>query len=136
VTFRLKFPPVRARAPGDIRWQLAGKTIGTGSDVLRVAPGTTAISAVDKRRGGRSLVPVLDGVVDYGALPHGKLHPRANPYADVYLGGVPLGTTPFPPVEVAVGSYELRFIHAGKEERRVVEVSQDGITRVSVKFED
>lgn len=130
-----KLLEVRARAPGGIQWQVDGRGAGAGTTTIRVPVGTTSLLAVDKKRGGRSVVPVVDGVADFGALPRGKIHPRANPYAEVFLGSELLGTTPFPALEAPVGSYTLRFVHDGKQEKRTVEVTKDAVVRVSVSFD-
>ncbi len=126
---------VQVKAPAGIQWQSAGKGVGAGTGTIKVALGTTSLVAVDKKRGGRSTVPVVNGVADYGALPRGKIHPRANPYADVSLGSEPLGTTPFAPVEVPIGTWSLRFTHNGKTETRSVDVTKGTVAKMSVSFE-
>lgn len=126
---------ISARAPTGIAWQIGGRTGGTGNTTLLAPPGTKAVVAVDARREGRSTVPVQSGIADYNDLPHGKINPRAGPYADVFLGQEPLGTTPFAPVEVPVGKYTLRFVYKGREERRSVEVKANETVRVKVDFE-
>ncbi len=126
---------VQARAPAGIQWQVGGKSVGTGTATLKLAAAADSVVALDRQRGGRSVVPVVGGVADYGALARGKLHPRANPYAEVFLGTQSLGTTPFAPVELPVGTWSLRFVHDGKTEERSVTVTAGAVAKVSVSFE-
>ena len=126
---------VQGRAPAGIQWLGDGsKVLGTGATQLKVPVGTKQIVALDKKRGGRSIVPIKGNIADYGALPRAKVHPRANPYADVYLGSEKLGTTPFAPVEVVVGKYTLRFVKGKSEQKRTVDVKPGDIVRVIVDF--
>ena len=122
------------KAPSDIQWQLGGKTVGRGNATLKLPADANSVTAYDSKRGGRSNVPVVNGVADYGAMPHGKIHPRASPFADVFLGKEALGTTPFAAIDVVAGKYTLRFVHEGKEETRTVDVGAGETEKVAVDF--
>ena len=126
---------VKTKAPAAIRWSSeGGKALGAGAGSVKVAPSAKALVAFDNKRGVKSTVPIVNGVADYGALPRGKLQPRANPYAEVFLGTESLGQTPFPPVDVVAGTYVLRFVHDGKEQKKTVEIKAGGVQRVNVDF--
>lgn len=126
---------VQALAPSQIQWlSEGGRVLGSGKGTLKVAAGTKQVIAVDKQSGGRSRVKVQGAIADYGALPRGKIHPRANPYADVFLGRERLGTTPFAPVDVPIGKYVLRFVRGDHEEKRTVDVTAGELVRVIVDF--
>ncbi|HEY4221242.1 MAG TPA: serine/threonine-protein kinase, partial [Myxococcota bacterium] len=86
---------IKAFAPAGVRWVTeGGKLLGTGSGTWKVLASAKDLVATDSKRGVKTVVPLVAGVADYGTVPHGKLQPRANPYADVFLGQDPLGTTP------------------------------------------
>jgi len=128
---------VAAAAPRWVQWQTkGGKRLGTGTSVLAVPAGTTQIVAVDTQRGGRSVVDVKGGAADYSKLPHGKLQVRAAPFADVFLGSVALGPTPFAPVDLVEGSYLVVFRHEGKEQKVRVDVKGGQTARASASFEE
>jgi len=125
---------VVVRGPDRIQWLAEGRVVGTGSRTLKLAAGTKTLVAFDKVRGARTTVAIDGGVIDYGALPHGQIQPRAKPYADVFLGDEALGTTPLQPIDVVAGSYTLRFVYKGKEVGKPVQVGQGAILRPVVDF--
>lgn len=116
---------VKTQGPAGIQWSAAGKALGAGAATFKVPEST---------RGGRSTVAVVNGVANYAALHSGKIHPRASPFADVFLGSELLGTTPFPAVRVVAGKYTLRFVHEGKEQERTVDVNGAETVKVAVDF--
>jgi hypothetical protein len=126
---------LKAAAPARVRWQTeGGRVLGMGSGTLKVPVGVSRLIAFDTKRGVKSTVPITGSLIDYGVLPRGKIQTRANPFADVFLGTEPLGQTPFAPVDAVVGSYVLRFVHEGHEEKRTVQVKPAEVTRVVVDF--
>lgn len=129
-----KIIDVAAQAPAGIQWFAGAKQLGKGGATFQLPADTTSLIAVDSKRGGRATVPIVNGVANYGALPKGKIHPRANPFAEVFLGSELLGTTPFAAVEVVAGKYTLRFVSEGKEEQRIVEVNAGETVKVAVDF--
>lgn len=127
---------VAAAAPRWVQWQSkGGKRLGSGTAVLAVPVGTTQIVALDTQRGGRSVVDIKGGAADYGKLPRGKLQVRAAPFADVFLGSVALGQTPFAPVDLVEGSYLVVFRHEGKEQKVRVDVKGGQLARAAASFE-
>jgi hypothetical protein len=46
-----------------------------------------------------------------------------RPWADVYLGGRKLGTTPFPPISLYEGTYAVKLVNRDLGVERVVQVS-------------
>lgn len=123
------------KAPPAIVWQTdKGKVLGVGSGTLKVPLAVKRLIAVDQRTGGRTPLPVTGAPLDWSALPHGKIQPRVNPFADVFVGVKSLGTTPFPPADLVAGSYVLRFRYDGREISRTVEVKADQTVRIAVDF--
>ena len=111
-------------APAAIRWETSkGKLLGKGNSGIVVADGASSVVAVDPVTGGRSVVRVVAGALDYGSLKSGRLVVRAQPFADVRLGTKILGTTPFQPLSLVEGSYTVELMHEGKVIKRAVTVS-------------
>lgn len=125
---------VVVRGPDRIQWLADGRVVGSGSRTLKLPPGTRTLVAFDKVRGARTTVAVDGSAIDYEALPHGQIQPRAKPYADVFLGDEALGTTPLQPIDVVAGSYTMRFVYKGKEVSKPVQVGQGAISRPAVDF--
>ena len=125
---------VVVRGPDRIQWLSDGQVVGSGSRTLKLPPGTRSLVAFDKVRGARTTVAVDGSAIDYEALPHGQIQPRAKPYADVFLGDEALGTTPLQPIDVVAGSYTMRFVYKGKEVSKPVQVGQGAISRPAVDF--
>jgi hypothetical protein len=68
-------------------------------------------------------------------LPNGTLAINAVPWADVWLDGAALGTTPLGRVSVTIGTHEIVWKHPQFGERRqTIKVTADGITRAGVSF--
>jgi serine/threonine-protein kinase len=125
---------MRVTAPAGIAWESeAGKGLGTGTTTLKLQPGDKYVVAYDFRVAGRTKVPVAASV-DFNALPRGKLQARAQPFAEVWIGIKSLGTTPVEPADLAAGTYTVRFVYQGREEKRVVEVKSGDVTGVNVDF--
>ena len=67
------------------------------------------------------------------ALPSGRLAVNAVPWADVFMDGAPLGTTPLGELAVPIGTHELVFRHPQFGERRqTVTVKAQTPTRIGV----
>jgi hypothetical protein len=126
---------VKTKGPASIRWlDAGGKVLGFGTGTFKIAANAKSIGAVDSRRGVKSTVAISGGVADYGTLPRGKIQPRANPFADVFLGSDALGQTPIAPVDCVAGTYTVRFVHDGKEQKKTVEVKAGDVVRVAADF--
>ena len=69
------------------------------------------------------------------SIPSGVLHVNAQPWANVWVDGEPVGETPLANVNVSVGRHEIRFRHPsfGEQVRQVV-VSTTEPARVSVNM--
>ena len=129
---RAKTRVVTARAPSSVRWELDGRTVGRGNARLSLPIGARRVTAVDTRRGGRTVVEVAGGSVDYARLPKGKLALYVYPYAKVSLGSEVLGTTPFAPIALTAGSYVVELEHEGRRVKRKVTVEAGKVSRLKV----
>ena len=66
-------------------------------------------------------------------LPQGRISVNAVPWADVFLNGAALGTTPLGEVAVPIGTHELVFRHPQFGERRqVVTVKAQTPARIGI----
>ena len=69
------------------------------------------------------------------ALPKNTLSINALPWADVWLDGQPMGTTPLGNISVTVGNHEVVWRHPQLGERRqVVKVTAQAPVRAGVDF--
>ncbi|MCC7110097.1 MAG: serine/threonine protein kinase, partial [Deltaproteobacteria bacterium] len=125
---------VTVKGPAEVQWLFEGKVLATGSGVLKVPASAKALVALDKKRGARTTVSIGNGTLDYGTLPKGKLQPRAKPFAEVFLGSVSLGTTPFAAVEVVAGSYKLTFVYKGETRTQSLVVAPGAVVRPVIDF--
>ena len=126
---------VALKAPSSITWQtVRGKSLGRGNASAEVPAGTRAVIAVDGRTKARTQVAVKSGVADYASIERGTLDVRALPYAEVWLGDEKLGLTPFPAKQLPAGSYKVRLVYEGKEERRTVDVKPGRTERLLIDF--
>ncbi|MCP4501396.1 MAG: hypothetical protein GY822_15665 [Deltaproteobacteria bacterium] len=118
-----------------IRWQtLKGSALGKGSGTFLLPAGTTEIIALDLATGGRRKISVRNANVNASAGGVGTLDVRVFPFAQVFLGPKPLGTTPFAPLKLPAGTYSLRLLYEGKEQKKVVVIEKDRIVRVKARF--
>jgi hypothetical protein len=82
------------------------------------------------------VVPIVDDVADWDALPSVQLLLRARPWATVKLGDELLGQTPLQPVSVVPGRYVVRFERPGQVVTRTVDVRAGvGTVKVNVDME-
>ncbi len=110
------------RAPARVRWSVGDTVLGVGEGSLSVPAGTRTLRAEDLRRRIAHDVPVVDGVVDYGALPTGNvLIVRAGPKARVLLGDDDVTTVRRLPLPV--GRYRFRVVRPGQTKEIPVEVA-------------
>jgi len=111
-------------APDAVLWQSTkGKALGKGGAGVVLPDGATSAIAVDSSTGCRSVVNVSDGKLDYGALGQGRLVVRAQPYAEVKLGGRHLGSTPFDPVSLVEGECTVTLSYEGKKVDKPVKIT-------------
>jgi hypothetical protein len=126
------------RAPFDVQMYEDAQLLGTSSD-----------GPVATKAGSHRLVLRNDAVgyeeaivvqVDAGAMtrvrpavPDGVLQVNAQPWANVFVDGQPVGETPLGTLRVALGSHEVRFEHPtlGQQVRQVV-ISARTPARISV----
>jgi len=95
--------------------QLLGKTPLRN---VRLAPGTHTLQLKNSEEGFTKIVQVT---VRSGratntriVLGKGRLLVDAKPWADVYLRGKKIGSTPLPPIEVYEGDYKLKLVNPKK----------------------
>ena len=112
---------------------MSGTALGRGSVTTRLAD--RSVIAVDIVTGGRSVVPIVDGVADHGALATGQLDVRVHPWAEVHVGERAFGTTPLRPLPtLAVGRYRVRLVHEADERTVDVVVEAGKATPVRADF--
>jgi len=107
---------VAVRSPVDIDVWEGRRRLGDGSqDRIELTEGDHQIELVNDQVGFRETrrVRVIRGRVATvaPALPNGVLHVNAAPWADVWLDGRPLGTTPLGNVPASLGGHDLMFRH-------------------------
>ena len=100
---------VELRGPASVKWSLSkGKALGAGNASSDVPTDVKSVFALDTKRGVRTTLPIVVGVVDYAKAPRGKLDLRAFPYADVFLGSESLGVTPLQPLPAVAEDKQTR----------------------------
>jgi hypothetical protein len=68
--------------------------------------------------------------------PNGRLSVNATPWASVTLDGQPIGDTPLANLSVPIGQHEIVFRNPDfTEQRQVIAVKTEGLTRVSASFQ-
>ncbi len=129
---------IDVKVVGDgMRWTLPSKSrLKPDGGKVSVSSSTKWLYAVDRRTGGRSRVPIKNGVADASALQKGKLAVRVFPYAEVKVGRRPLGSTPFPPVSLVEGTYWLTFTHDDKTVTKEAVVRPGDTTVLKVDMRD
>lgn len=117
-----------------------GRVIGKSTmERLMVPAGKHDLELVSEVFGVRTTasvqVPAGKTVSVPVTLPKSAISINALPWADVWLDGQPMGTTPLGNVSVTVGNHEILWRHPQLGERRqVVKVTADGPVRASVDF--
>ena len=126
---------VELRGPAGIKWTAGkGRALATGNGSAELPADLGSVSSLDPRRGVKTTVAIEGGVADYAKAPRGKLDLRAFPFAEVFLGSEALGLTPLPPLIAVTGTYTVRFVYKGREEKRTVTLGRDRIERIVVDF--
>ena len=137
-TRTVKRPPLRigVQGPARVQWRLNGRLLMIGPGSVDVPSGTRALQAREPQRGVVVVVPIVDDVADWDALPSVQLLLRARPWATVKLGDELLGQTPLQPVSVVPGRYVVRFERPGQVVTRTVDVRAGvGTVKVNVDME-
>jgi hypothetical protein len=129
-------PSVKASSPGRISWRVNGKFAGKGNTTLRLPKGGGKVTAFDPDTGGTSVVPVVDGAASWSKLGQGTLVVRARPWAEVKLGPKGLGQTPFDPISLVEGHYEVVLIKEGVTKRVGVDVSAGKTATLNVDMRE
>jgi serine/threonine-protein kinase len=129
-------PSVKAAGPGRIQWRVNGKTVGKGAGSFKVPRGTNKLVAYDPETGGSSSLAVVDGAVNWGKLEKGTLVVRARPWAAVKLGNKNLGQTPFDPVSLPEGRYEVLLTRDEVQKRVTVDVAPGKTATLNVDMRD
>ncbi len=102
-------------APGPITLQLTSRALGFTKRLrLRIEPGKRTVRAL--------------------ALQKGRLAVLVDPWADVYLAGRKIGTTPLDAIELYEGRYQLRLVNpeTGRARTRSIEIAPGQLRRVQV----
>jgi serine/threonine-protein kinase len=112
-------------APSWVQWQgRNGESYGSGKGTIRIPESVKTLVAYDTKRSGKTRIPVDKSTksVDWSKLPKQELDIRVRPYAEVFLGKERLGVTPFDPVTVVAGVYEVKFVLKKQVKTQTVEV--------------
>jgi hypothetical protein len=121
-------------APPGVEWAtLDGKRLGRGEIAASIATGAGVVArdvqrALVTRVDARELE---DGRVVYAELPTGLLSVRAYPWADVAVGEVALGQTPFAPVRLTAGRARVTLRYEGKVKVVVVDIPAGGTAQLA-----
>lgn len=131
---------ISVEAPFDMDVLENGVVIGTtATQRLMLPAGRHEIELVSNAFGVRTTatvqVPAGKTVTVPVSVPKGTISINALPWADVWLDGQPLGTTPLGNMSVSVGNHEILWRHPQFGERRqTVKVTGAGPVRASVDF--
>ncbi len=123
---------VKVVGPAHLRWMLGSKTVGKGTTTLDLRSMPKALVAVDDRKQGKVVVPVVSGVAQFSAVAKGTVSLRVLPFAKVYLGRTFLGETPLAPFKLPAGTYTVRFVGESKKESRRITVGANSLLKVKV----
>jgi hypothetical protein len=124
--------------PIDMQILEAGRLIGTtGADRIMLPAGRHTLDLVADTFEFRTAVTATVGVgrtvTIPVAVPNGRVSINAVPWADVWLDGQSLGSTPLANIEVPVGSHEVIWRHPQLGERRqLVRVPAESPARVTM----
>jgi hypothetical protein len=125
-------------APFELQVMESGRFIGTSTtDRLMLPAGRHQLELLSEAFGFRTTitanVPAGRTTKLDVPLPNGSLSINALPWADVWLDGKPLGTTPLGNLSVAIGNHEIVWRHPQHGERRQsVKVTADASIRAGV----
>jgi hypothetical protein len=125
-------------APFELQVVESGRFLGTSTtDRLMLPAGRHELELLSEAFGFRTTitanVPAGRTTTLDVPLPNGSLSINALPWADVWLDGKPLGTTPLGNLAVAIGNHEIVWRHPQHGERRqTVKVTADASIRAGV----
>jgi hypothetical protein len=131
---------LRVQAPFEMRVFEAGRVVGTSEAArLPFTPGRHTIEVVNSVLGFRSSrdVDVRAGETAIVSieLPKSTMHLNAIPWAEVFVDGQTVGSTPLGNLAVTIGPHEILFRHPDLGERRQAVVVKAGeAASVSVDF--
>ena len=131
---------VRIVAPFPVQVSEAGRTLGsTSAGPLRLSPGLHTLDLVNPSLEFSSTlaVNVTAGQTTSSPLtiPNGTLSVNALPWAEVFVDGQPIGTTPLANVAVPIGSREVLWRHPQFGERRqMVRITARTPVRIGTDF--
>jgi hypothetical protein len=131
---------VRIVAPFPVQVSEAGRTLGsTSAGPLRLAAGLHTLDLVNPSLEFSSTlaVNVTAGQTTSSPLtiPNGSLSVNALPWAEVFVDGQPIGTTPLANVAVPIGSREVLWRHPQFGERRqTVRITATTPVRIGTDF--
>jgi PEGA domain len=130
---------VSFKSPVTMRVGEAGHTLGTTAGRISLSPGRHDLELVSPSLDFRRQVTVnvnpgqtTTATID---LPEGLVSVNALPWANVWIDGKPVGTTPLGNLKVPVGQHEITWRHPAFGQRRMtVQVSAKSPLRVGVDF--
>lgn len=125
---------VQLRGPSAVRWRAQGRPLDVDRGRARLPAGVTSVEAYNPRTGGTSRVPVVDGTADYGALKKGSAFFLVRPWANVRLGRMELGATPFDPVQLVEGTYQVELRLDGRRVVRTFQLKPGEQTTIAVNM--
>lgn len=136
-------PPggIRVLSPIDVEVFEGDKWLGSSATgIVSAAAGRHQLELVNSLLGyrARQTVDVRPGQVVSVQVspPNGRLSINALPWAEVWIGGKPVGETPLGNLSVPPGEHEIVFRHPQLgEHRQTAVVRVDGVTRVSANLQ-
>jgi hypothetical protein len=131
---------VALKAPFELQVLEGGKLIGTSStDRIMLPPGKHTFQLVNSAfgldapltvqvRGGKTETPAV-------TLPTQSLSINVQPWADVWLDGTAIGTTPLANLSVTIGNHEILWKHPQLGERKkTIAVTTQAPVRLGLDF--
>jgi PEGA domain len=131
---------ISIKSPIELQILERGKLVGTSSaDQVMLPAGRHVLDFVNTTYGFRTTTPVQvqpgKTSVSTVPLPNGSLSVNALPWAEIWLDGKSIGTTPLANLSVPIGSHELIWRHPQLGERRqTVVVTTKTPTRVGMEL--
>jgi len=128
------------KSPVELQIQENGRLVGTTSaDQIMLPAGSHSLELTNPALAFRTTISVQIAPGKTAApavpLPNGSVSMNAVPWAEVWLDGKSLGTTPLANVAVSIGAHEIVFRHPQLGERRqTVTVTTRTPVRVGVEF--
>jgi hypothetical protein len=115
---------ISVTAPAEVQVYEKGRLLGTSrSDRIMVSAGPHALEIVNEALGYRAKQSVMVSPGQVSAVrldwPTGSMALNAQPWAEVWVNGKPVGETPIGSVSVPIGTHEVLFRHPQLGERVV-----------------